>query len=393
MKLSLVAALLPLAACGRTGFDVVPDAPPAVLACASVPQVQLPPGTQFLSATATATGYAMFATDANHQVSGIPVSLSDADPSHTPIVGATVPAVAQQALGQIGAFASGDDLELAVPYHEGPFDPSAPPPAQGTRLVPLTAQLAPRGAASVLGGWFGERGAVAYNSHGVAVNVLEQADHTIAASTAASAGAAWSAPTELIPATAKADMPMIVAADDQFLVSWLSSDGNLFAQVFDADPVNGLKPTSLSATLISQITDKSVQAAPRVAYGHGMFLFVWYTKPSNDVAWYSLRSKSLQVIREDKVTLADANHPVVAAGDQDFLVAWSGGDGVGAARIGFDGTATQVKIVNAGGVPLTTSWNVVSHNGQPALIWAEQTQNNTIAWINPACVPGAAAAP
>src|ERR1700753_3593198 len=96
MKLAWITALIPLAACGREGFNPIPDAPPpAVLECAAAPAVfDLDPNTFELAAASTTDGSGGFATDAAGAVSGIPIALSATDPSHTPLAGSRVTGIA-----------------------------------------------------------------------------------------------------------------------------------------------------------------------------------------------------------------------------------------------------------------------------------------------------------
>src|SRR5581483_1402672 len=126
-------------------------------------------------------------------ITGNTFELSPTDPTHTLTPGVTVPGLATGADNrQIGAFASGDAIELAIP--EGP----AGAPTGFTR-IPLTAKLAPSGAENVVTGWTAQAGSVAFTTAGLGVHLQQttgMASPTVEASTAATDGAP-SAPVTL----------------------------------------------------------------------------------------------------------------------------------------------------------------------------------------------------
>lgn len=383
MKLAWVTVLIPLAACGRAGFDPVP---PTVLDCAAAPSsFQLNANVQEIAATSTTDGYAVFTTDDKGDVSGTVFALSPIGPAHALIQGAVIADIATGAGGrQIGAFASGDEVELAIPVG----DPSAP---TGFTRVPLTAELAPNGAPSSVTGWTAQAGSVAFTTTGVAAYLQQTTgmnSPTVEASIVAAPGDAPSPPVTLKQSTDQISGATIVAAGDKFLLTWIASNtGDVLAQMFTAD----LQPASGAVQVTSPGNSGAKMA--RAAFTGGQSMFVWSRKDTTgaDQVWFSLLDAQLAPVAGDMLS-PTANIGSVVAGATDFLVAWQEQNALVAAHIGLDGSRHDALLDSNGGVPLASNsfiaaWDMVSHNGQPALIWGEVAADNgpKTLWVDPLC--------
>jgi hypothetical protein len=390
MKLAWVTALIPLAACGRAGFNPVPDAlSPAVLDCAAAPpSFALAANVQEIAATSTTDGYAVFITDDKGAVTGLPFALSATDPRHTPVAQPSVPGLATGADNrQLGAFASGDDVELVVP--QGP----AGAPTGFTR-IPLTSQLAARGAEDSVSGWTAQAGSIAFSTAGVGVYLQQTTgvmSPTVQASTVAAPGAALSAPVTLKQTTDQIFGATVTAVGDKFLLTWIANGaGDVFMQLFAPDPVDVLKPAS-AAVQVTDGTNNGAKMAHAASAG-GAYIFAWSRKDQsgNDQVWFRLLDDQLVPVA-GKMLSPTANIGSVVAGASDFLVAWQDNNGLGASRIAFDGSDRTATIASNGGAPLAgdgfiAAWDMVSHNGQPTLIWGETRPDLTKSlWINPLC--------
>jgi hypothetical protein len=367
MKLSLVAALIPLAACGRTGFDVVPDASQPIVACGSTPTITLADNVQTIAATSTPDGYAIFTTDDAHDVNGLLVALAADDA--TPVAGTQVAKIASAAVGQVGAFTSNRGLVLAVPTGTGTQ-------ASGTTIVALSDQLT-ASTQNPFAGWIAQTGSVAFTTAGVGAYLVQRQGSN---DLEASLDPALSQRVAMVTGTPNLAAPTITAAGTQLALTW-SDAGVINTQLFG--------PDLASISPVTKINDAQGAFNPRAAYAvePGNLLVVWSEKnqDGSDSVKFSLRNGLLGQLASGVIT-GNGVDPVVVAGEHDFLVTWRLDPAFGAARVSFDGQRiTPMSIVTSGGTAIGA--DLVVHNGQPALIWAERTAGNVRAWINPLCAP------
>jgi hypothetical protein len=288
--------------------------------------------------------------------------------------------VGTNATGSIGAFALGDDVLVAMPYGR--------PNATGTALIPLDAQLGSRGAPVRRDGVYGAGATLARNSNGALVFATQPTLKEVDLQLVTSLGTddASVAPVQVTDGTAEMDSPTILAVGANFLVVWNAIVGPsaLHAQIFDDRLV--------AQTLIKKVSfdQPTGTESPRAAYAAAAdrYLFAWHQKVttgSGDEVWLSLRDGSLTEIKAIRVA-SQGILPVIVAGDSDFLVVWQDGGSpshLGAARIAMDGAVTPVGVPDTGGT--AAGWDLVVHNGQPALAWVETNGTGPNLWLDPLC--------
>jgi hypothetical protein len=387
-----------LAAC-RLGFDpkeapsdatadMAPDAALPVLPCGAPTQfaIKLPPGggsgsgsgtgapmnpVPAIAATATDGGYYVLAVDLDGNVHGLSYMFSGS--SVAPV--ATDTHVLDGATGTIAAIPVAGGILASIVY--------GVPDATGTALLPLDAALEPRGTVQRYAGWFGSDGTMARAPDGTLAFIGEATD--IAAKLVSPDGVSLGAEHTVIDRNESAREPTITASDTGFLVTWsagVTSPDEIHAEIFDKQ----LAAPVVSAKIINPSPMFDGQTA-RASYATGpdRYLFAWWFKTSmSDEVWVSLRDGSLGEVRAVQLTKR-GKFPKVIAGAKDFLVVWQDLDsasGLGAARVGFTGSAQPLIVSGGGGSML--AWDVVSRAGQPALIWFEDAATPTV-WLDPLC--------
>jgi len=123
---------------------------------------------------------------------------------------------------------------------------------------------------------------------------------------------------------------------------------------------------------------------PRVAYAavSDSYVFTWIEKTSmGDQIWISLRDGSLGETQH--LMLGYGYAPAIVAGDNDFLMVWEAGTQLDGARVTADGKVTLVSIMGSGGK--LAAWNLVVHNGQPAVVWVETGGTGPNLRLDPLC--------
>src|SRR6185436_728925 len=115
---------------------------------------------------------------------------------------------------------------------------------------------------------------------------------------------------------------------------------------------------------------------PTAAYSAALdrYLFAWWEKPGRDFVKFSMRDRLLAPMPGLIDHGIEGAVPVVAVGDRDFLVVWedptTSPKRVSAARVAPDGSVTRPGVTNIGGA--NVDFDLVVHNGQPALFWIEK---------------------
>ena len=392
---TLAILIIPLAAaCGRGRFDAVPpppdavaidaapDAAPPVLSCTMPPRFSISASVTQLSATARLHGYDVFTVDSTGEVQGFSYTFDTNDRATATLAKqvANVP-VGTNATGSLGAFADGDDVIVAMPYGR--------PMPTGTALIPLDAQLDARGAPAIHDGLYGAGGALARNTTGVLAFATQPTVEEIDLKLVSPLGgeATTVQQVKLTEGTTELENPTVIPVGANFLVVWNAdvSPSELHAQLFDERLV--------AQTLIKKVSFDQGGGTefPRAAYAAAAdrYLFAWHQKisggGSGDEVWISLRNGSFTEIAAAKVA-AQGILPAIAAGDNDFLVVWQDGGSLshlGAARVAMDGTVTPVGVPDTGGT--AAGWDVVVHNGQPAVAWVEAGGTGPNLWLDPLC--------
>ncbi|HEU4734324.1 MAG TPA: hypothetical protein VFT22_40810 [Kofleriaceae bacterium] len=375
------------AACGRGRFDAVPapdvavdsapDAAPPVLSCAA-PRFSIGDSSKGFAAIGTPRGYDVFAIDGSGQVQGYSYAFDTTNRATAQLVAeVSGKPVHPDASGPIGAVSVGDDVLVAAGYGQ--------PPA-GTDLIPLASTLDPLSGGAQRPGAFGAAGSLARNGNGTLVFASQPSLQTIDLRVVSALGADLAGPPPATASDGATDInnPSVLAVGAKLLVVWnaILSPSVVHAQLFDEQ----LAP--LTAPLPVSPTQSSNTEFPRAAYAPSAdrTLVAWHQKAGGgDEVWFSLRNSTLGEVRSDRLA-AQGILPVIAAGDDDFLVVWqdkSFPSKLSAARVAMDGTVTHVSVSSTGGT--AAGWDVVVRNGQPALVWAEAGGTGPNLWIDPLC--------
>lgn len=390
-----LALLLPLTAC-RFNFDPVPampgdaapDAPPPlpVLPCGAPAQFSAAgvtgagtgsgsgsiPSLTAVAATATADGYAVLAVDGTGDVHGLSYAF---DGALLAPHAAGAP-VFSGATGTVGAIDTGDGILAAIAYGR--------PDSVGTDLIPLDAQLAPHGTAQRYSAWYTLDTAIAGSADGALAFIGEQSNDDVNAKRVSSAGVDLGPSRKVIDGAEGISVATIIPAGARYLVTWEAttpSPNQVRAEVIDELLSVVVPPTTINPGAMFD------GASPRAGYAAAAdrFLIAWSFKTSNsDELWVSLRDSQLAELHAIRLSTHGVL-PRVAAGKDDFLVAWKDTNTtseIAAARVRFDGSI--VPLVVSGNGRRALGWDVTARAGQPALIWIESTATPGV-WFDPLC--------
>ena len=374
MKTIALLTLPVVAACGRMGFEPsgngAPDAPLDHLTCGAPAQFSVGATTSHVSAATTPRGYNVFTVDATGNVAGFTYEFQ----TGTLFQQAGDVPLMSNATGPIGSLALGDQSMLAVPYGR--------PSASGTALIPLDAQLATPPQATMENGWFGSFSTLAPASSGnLAFLGQLVSGGAVDAKLVSPLGVDQGAVHPVISAAEGVTMPTILPTPTGFLVTWEAdspSPNEVRAEVLDPQLAIKTPPTTMS---FDMQFDSEI---PRVAYSAASdsYVFTWIQKSATgDHVWISLRDGSLGETQH--VMLGSGYAPAVVAGDTDFLVVWENSQQLDGARVTADGKVTLVSIIGSGGK--FAAWDLVVHNGQPAVVWVETNGTEPNLRLDPLC--------
>lgn len=374
---------IPLAAACRLGFDrnaaqdsgseMPPDAaPPKVLSCGSPPAFPIKIATGSGSANvdtqvngfvavATDDGYYAFVLDLANVVHGFAYKFAGDQ-----LVPRTENAVVRSDPTQaISVADTGEGILLAAWYQQ---------PSDGTALVPLTADLTPRGTPYLSANWYTIDHALARSSDGtIALGGHPTAPQAVI-ERVSSLGVPGGSPHEAVAPSENATTMVIVPAGQHFLVAWQvnAEIAGLRARVLDT----AFQQTVTTTTLNPDQKGNN----PAVAYAPSVdrYLFSWFFKEANganDDLWINLRNGNLEELSRAQLSRTGVD-PRVAAGTDKFLVVWRDdaiASGLSAATASSsDATKfTPRPVLSHTGSVL--GWDVVSRAGQPALAWLEST--------------------
>jgi hypothetical protein len=356
-----------VAACGRMGFD--PDSPPDHLTCGAPAQFSVGTTTAHVSAATTPRGYNVFTVDDTGNLAGFLYEFQ----TGTLLQQAGNVPLLSNATGPVGSLALGDQRVLAVPYGR--------PSASGTALLPLDAQLNARAQATMENGWFGSVSALAPTPGGGLAFLGQLANGEVDAKLVSPLGVDQGAAHPVIGAAEGVTMPTILPTAGGFLVAWEAdapSPNEVHAEVLDAQLAITTPPATMSFDM------QADSEIPRVAYSaiSDTYAFTWMEKTAmGDQVWISLRNGSLGETQHRM--LGDGSAPAIVAGDHDFLVVWEAGSQLDGARVTADGQVTLVSIMGSGGK--FAAWDLVVHNGQPAVVWVEANGTGPNLRLDPLC--------
>jgi hypothetical protein len=386
------------AACGRGRFeaqppsdaaadsapDIAPDTAPPILAC-SATRFAVPPAIKGFTAVGTQQGYDVFVVDATN-LWGYSYRFDTESRTTAELVAGTSGVIVDanaSPTGPLGSIAVGDDVLVAMTYGQ--------PVATGSQLIPLAPNLASLGKQLTLDGSIATTGPLALARNGTLVfasqPALDKIDLQIVSPLRLDVPGA--SPVGVSEGGAPLNNPTVMAARAGFAVVWAAGISGspiaLHAQLFDAQ----LKPQTLMpvALPITQTASTNIEF-PRAAYAQAAdrYLLAWHEKINSvDQVWYSVRNDALGEIVSAKLAERGVR-PVIAAGKDDFLVVWEDGSmqpKLSAARIAMDGTVSYVPVPDSGGT--AAGWNLVVHNGQPALVWIEAGGTGSNLRLDPLC--------
>jgi hypothetical protein len=351
-----------------------PPPPPTRLAC-SPERFSIAAEPVYVTAVATRRGYDVFVVDDAGRVTGYAYRFAMDKLELVPGTGVALAVPA--AVGPVGAFAvdpgAGDnvDVVIAVTYAV----PGILPDATGTVIVPLDAQLqrvdAPE-MATMTDGVEGGPGALASDRGSVAF-LGRINDGRLGLLPVSRRGVADPGGIRVLDSRGnKITKPTLVRATAGYLAVWGDSDAvpnAVTASVLDENLL------AQPPVIINQHPDHG-SYTPAAAYlaSSDRHLLAWMEKPNKDHIVLSMRDGQLRDAPGLIAFAKEGTEPVVAAGAGDFLVAWKDPTTaprsfIAAARVAPDGTFKQLGITNTGGDAL--AFDLVVHNGQPALVWIE----------------------
>jgi hypothetical protein len=374
-------------------FDVPPPPPPdapTVLGCA--PQ-RFPAGAAPAHVTAVGTprGYDVFVVDDAGVVTGYAYRFAMDRLELVPGTGVALPVPA--AIGPVGALAvdpdAGDnvDVVIAVTYAVQ----SIAPDASGTVVVPLDAQLqrvdVPEmatlndGVQAGPGTLAGDRGTVAF--------VGRMNDGKLGLLPVSRRGVADPGGIRILDTGGSTiTRPSLVRATTGYLAVWGDNDSvpsaAVTASVIDDDLV--ARP---QVTINVHPDHGSYTPAAAYLARSDRYLFAWMEKPNRDFIKLTMRDGELRDAPGPIELGKEGTLPVVMAGERDFLVVWEDPTKaprkfIAAARVAPDGTVTHLGITNTGGDAV--AFDLVVHNGQPALFWIEQATTGPTLWVDALCM-------
>lgn len=378
--------VLPIvAACGRMGFDPPPadpdpDAPLLDhLACGAPARFSVGDTTTRLGAITTPLGYDVVTVDDAGEVHGFTYEFETGQLvsrlSDVPLT--------SNALGPIGSLTLGDQLLLVVPYGvPAQTGPQLTP--VGTRLIPLDVQLTKRAQVVEHEGWFGAFNSLAPTSSGKLAFLGQLANGEVDAKFVSPLGADLGAAHPVIDASERIGLQTILPTPAGFLVAWEAdtpTPNEVRAEILDEQFAVQTPSTTIS---FETQFDSDI---PRVAYSadSDTYVFAWMEKTSmGDQVWISVRDGSLRETQH--LMLASGYAPAIVAGDNDFLIVWQDGSQLAAARITADGKVTPLRILGSASTNSKfTAWDLVVHNGQPAVAWVETGGTGANLRLDPLC--------
>jgi len=355
-----------------------PDAPPTVLACA--PQTFSVAGTpKFITAVGTRRGYDVFVVDTGGSVTGYAYRFTpDNKLELVPDTGKALP-VPLTPNHPVGALAldsdasDGVEVAIAVTYDI----PAVTNTATGVVVIPLNAQLERADVtepATMNDGVEGGPGILALGDQGKVAFVARVNDGTLGLAQVSRRGV-------LVPGSGKVidtaghtvTGPTLVRSATGYLAVWGDSSGT----APDAVATSLLDENFVGQPPVTIYADPNHGSFnPTAAYSAALdrYLFAWWEKPGRDFVKFSMRDRLLAPMPGLIDLGIEGAVPVVAVGDRDFLVVWedptTAPKRVSAARVAPDGSVTRPGVTNIGGA--NVDFDLVVHNGQPALFWIEK---------------------
>jgi len=370
---------IPLIAACRFGFDDRPapdapadtviDTPPTVLSCDSQPAFRIEAPPKRVAATAWRGGYLVVNADDQGNVHGSSYMFSGNE--LVPELNSVLLATGMSAIGTLGTISVGDQTLLVVP---GDSD---------TQVIRLDSALAPT-PAELEDDWIGGTATVATNASGQTA--------FIGANYATREVDVWLVggdpttrkPIVIAEDAVQASLPTIMPAGDDFLVVWDEVANHRVTRAELLTVVNGALQIKVGARTLN--SDLAIDAEnPRGAYlaSAPKYLTAWMRKVSGGEIWASLRNTDLGGDGANLLLGNAGNFPAVAAGKDDFLVAWRAADVLYASRVSPAGAVTTLNVTTGGGAIL--GWDVVSRGGQPALVWVEAAGTGALVKFDPLC--------
>lgn len=415
--------LLSLLAACRFGFDAVapidaamvdtpPDGPPppppidapTVLACAPV-RFAVDATTAFITAVGTRRGYDVFAVDDSGAVRGYAYQFVNDKLELVAGTGNVLPV--PSSVGPVAAIAvdhdTGDDVDvvIAVAYPDVSAAMSArrrtaatalqTTPA-GTVVIPFNAQLqrvdTPE-MATLIAGLVAGPGALAGGDGGTVAFLGRDSGGSLGLQPVSRRGVAvpggpYPVDTSNHPVTRQT----LLRAASGYLAVW-SDNVSLPHEAIVAATIDDSLVAHAPVTISVHPDHGSFVPAAAYLPGAHRYLFSWMEKPGRDFIHLSMRDEQLADAPGVINFVPEGNLPIIAAGENDFLVVWpdtspTPTQRLGAARVKPDGTVLLPSITSTLGGS-AVAFDVVVHEGQPALFWVEKDGGGPNLWIDPLC--------
>jgi hypothetical protein len=412
--------LLSLLAACRFGFDSVaptdaamvdvpPDGPPpdvgTVLGCAPV-RFAIDAATSFVTAVGTQRGYAVFTVDDTGAVRGYAYQfVTDTRLEQVAGTGTLLPV--PSSIGPVAAIAvehdAGDDVDvvIAVPYPDpavaaatrmtgDPAGLSTTP--VGTVVIPFNAQLqrvdkppmATRNDGLVAG-----PGALAGGDGGAVAFLGRNSGGSLGLQPVSRRGVAVAGGPHAVDTSNHAvTRQTLLRAASGYLAVWSDNDSLPHEAIVAATIDDSLAAHAPVTISVDANHGSFVPAAAYLPSAH-RYLFGWMEKPGRDFIHLSMRDEQLASAPGAIDVMQEGNLPILAAGDNDFLVVWpdtspTPTQRLGAARVAPDGSFLLRGVTSTGGDAV--AFDVAVHNGQPALFWVEKDGVGPNLWIDPLCL-------
>jgi hypothetical protein len=375
-----------------------PEDPPPVLGCAPV-RFSIGGTTAFVTAVGTRRGYDVFAVDDTGAVSGYAYQFVNNKLELVAGTGNLLPV--PNSVGPVAAIAlepnTGDDVDvvIAVPYPApaltGPATSLTTTPV-GTVVIPLNAQLQrvdmPE-MATMNDGLVAGPGALAGGDSGTVAFLGRDSGGSLGLQPVSRRGV--SVPGGPLPVDTNGHpvtRQTLLRAATGYLGVWsdnMSAPHEAIVAAVIDDNLVAHAPVTIGA---SPDHGSFVPAAAYLPSAH-RYLFSWMEKSNRDLIKLSMRNDQLADAPGAIDIVQDGTSPVLVAGDTDFLVVWPDTSNtptqrLGAARVAPDGSLLLRGVTSTGGDAV--AFDVVVHNGQPAVFWVEKNGVGPNLWIDPLCL-------
>ncbi|HEY4245075.1 MAG TPA: hypothetical protein VGM88_34905 [Kofleriaceae bacterium] len=178
----------------------------------------------------------------------------------------------------------------------------------------------------------------------------------------------------------------IAAASGGYIAAWTENSAS--PNPVRVELLDGSQATPITAG--STLNQQHDESHPRVAWNAPAqrYIVTWTQKTATegDEIWFDIRDASLTEVVVPTRAVDNGYGSKVIADASGFLLAWGNGSSathLGAARISPAGAITQLTVNGSGGTAI--DYDVVAHDGQSAIVWAETGGSGPTLWIDALC--------